>query len=210
MTPASTRTAAERSAPNGPDSELVRRARGGDLAAFGVLVERHRSLVYRVAARMVGADDADDVTQEAFLRAFHRLGKFRGDSPFRNWLLRITHNAALDALDRRKRDPSPSDRTTDEHDARAHAGSGVRMKTPADELEISERRGRLERKLEGLRPSHRSVLVLRDLEGLPYEQIAELTGMPLGSVKARLHRARAELIEILRTNTYDWELPDER
>jgi RNA polymerase sigma-70 factor (ECF subfamily) len=193
------------------DGDLVRRARGGDLAAFGELVERHRAVVYRIAARMVGRDDADDVAQEAFLRAFHRLDRFRGESPFGNWLMRIAHNAALDQLARRRRDPLPRD------DADDRPGDGELVttpargaKTPADELEENERRARLETKLEALRPAHRSVLVLRDLEGLPYDEIAELTEMPLGSVKGRLHRARAELVEILRTNTYDWELPDER
>jgi RNA polymerase sigma-70 factor (ECF subfamily) len=200
--------ATRRTKPTGPDSELVRRARGGDVLAFGELVERHRALVYRVAARMVGPDDADDVAQEAFLRAYHRLGKFRGDAPFRAWLLRITHNAALDTLDRRQRDPIASESASGEQVSDAVVP--VDHKTPADELEIAERRARLESKLDGLRPSHRSVLVLRDLEGLAYDEIAALTETPLGSVKGRLHRARTELIEILRSNTYDWELPDER
>jgi RNA polymerase sigma-70 factor (ECF subfamily) len=193
------------------DGDLVRRARGGDLAAFGELVERHRAVVYRIAARMVGRDDADDVAQEAFLRAFHRLDRFRGESPFGNWLMRIAHNAALDQLARRRRDPLPRDDADDRPgDGELVSTPALAAKTPADELEENERRARLETKLEALRPSHRSVLVLRDLEGLPYEEIAELTEMPLGSVKGRLHRARAELVEILRTNTYDWDLPYER
>jgi RNA polymerase sigma-70 factor (ECF subfamily) len=191
------------------DSNLVRRARGGDLTAFSALVERHRAVVYRVSARMVGADDADDVTQEAFLRAFHRLDRFRGDSPFRGWLLRIAHNAALDTLDRRQRDPLPhGEAGEDDHPPRDTVSATA--KTPAEALEASERRTRLERKLEGLKPIHRAVLVLRDLEGLSYDEIADVTETPLGSVKGRLHRARAELIEILRTNTYDWDLPDGR
>jgi RNA polymerase sigma-70 factor (ECF subfamily) len=193
------------------DSNLVRRARDGDVAAFGELVERHRAIVYRVAARMVGSDDADDVTQEAFLRAFHRLDRFRGDAPFGSWLLRIAHNAALDTLARRQRDPRPIEECDGDGQpdgVRVHASTADR--TPADALEASERRSRLELKLDRLRPAHRAVLVLRDLEGLAYEEIADVTETPLGSVKARLHRARAELVEILRTNTYDWELPDER
>ena len=91
----------------------------------------------------------------------------------------------------------------------AQGNGGEAPRTPADELEAAERRGRLEAKLDLLRPTHRAVLVLRDLEGLAYDEIAELTDQPLGSVKGRLHRARHELIEVLRTNTYDWELPDE-
>jgi RNA polymerase sigma factor (sigma-70 family) len=81
---------------------------------------------------------------------------------------------------------------------------------PVSQLEERERRERLELKLGALRREHRIVLVLRDLEGLSYEEIATVTESPVGSVKGRLHRARNELIEIMRANTYDWGLPDER
>src|SRR3954447_3397268 len=87
------------------DTELVRRTTLGELAAFEELVDRHRPVVVRVAAGIVGADDAEDVSQDAFLRAFHRLERFRGDAPFRSWLLRITHNAAIDHLARRRPEP---------------------------------------------------------------------------------------------------------
>jgi RNA polymerase sigma-70 factor (ECF subfamily) len=188
------------------DRALARRARRGDLAAFARLVERHRDVVYRVCARIVGPDDADDVTQEAFLRAFHRLDRFRGDAPFRAWLLRIAHHAALDTLERRRRHPAASEAEVQEADDDGRS----EPRTPADALEVSERRERLRRKLGLLRPAHRTVLVLRDLEGLSYDEIADLTDQPLGSVKGRLSRARSELIALLRSNTYDWELPDER
>ena len=81
------------------------------------------------------------------------------------------------------------------------------MREPAERLETRERIERLERKLHGLSHQHRTVLVLRDAEGLSYEEIAEITDTPIGSVKGRLHRARGEFIEMLRANTYDWELP---
>ena len=185
------------------DLSLVERTLGGDLAAFEELVELYRLDVYRVAARIVGPDEADDVAQDAFLRAFHKLDTFRGES-FRAWLLRITHNRALNVVARRKPqllDPAEQqERQEDEAPPR---------QDPARSLEDSERRGRLAVKLGQLRPAHRSVLVLRDLEGFSYEEIAEITDSPLGSVKGRLHRAREELIEILRRNTYDWELPSE-
>ena len=187
------------------DEALVSRTLSGDLAAFRTLVERHRDVVYRVAARIVGEADAEDVTQDAFLRAFHRLSLFRGESSFRSWLLRIAHNASLNALARRRDAPV-------EDVERAFPGAEIRggdVRTPADELELSERQERLARKLRLLRPSHRAVLVLRDVEGLTYEEIAQVTEMPLGSVKGRLHRARRELIEVLRNDRYDWELPDE-
>jgi RNA polymerase sigma-70 factor, ECF subfamily len=179
-----------------PDAELVRRTLRGELSAYGELVARHRDVVHRVVARIAGPQDADDLTQDAFLRAFHKLASFRGDAPFRAWLLRVAHNTALNALGRRR--PEPMAEVPEPE---------VQQPGPADALEARERRQRLERKLLGLTPSHRTVLVLRDLEGLSYEEIAEITETPLGSVKARLHRARNELAEMLRNNTYDWGIP---
>jgi RNA polymerase sigma-70 factor (ECF subfamily) len=181
------------------DAELVRRTTRGELEAFERLVDRHRPVVVRVAARIVGSDEAEDVSQDAFLRAFHRLPHFRGDAPFRSWLLRIAHNAALDHLGRRRPEPvDPETLDTSEPSA---------SRPPAERLEVRERIDRLERKLHGLSYQHRVVLVLRDAEGLSYEEIADITDTPLGSVKGRLHRARQEFVDILRANTYDWELP---
>ena len=181
------------------DVELVARTARGELVAFEQLVDRHRPVVVRVAARIVGSDEAEDVSQDAFLRAFHRLHHFRGDAPFRSWLLRITHNAALDHLGRRR--PEPVDPETLE------TAEQSLSRQPAERLEVRERIERLERKLRGLSPQHRTVLVLRDAEGLSYAEIADMTDTPIGSVKGRLHRARVEFIEMLRANTYDWELP---
>ena len=183
-----------------PDIELVRRAQAGELGAFESLVERHRDVVFRVAARVVGPEDAEDVSQDAFLRAFHRLDRFRGEGAFRSWLLQITHNAALSAIGRRRPEPI-------EEPDEVEAEGPTAIRGPVSQLESRERRKRLEMKIRLLRPEHRTVLVLRDVEGLSYEEIGEVAEMPLGSVKGRLHRARDELIDLLRRNTYDWELP---
>lgn len=187
------------------DRELVRRTLRGELDAFETLVTAHRDLVHRVAARMVGDSEAEDVTQDALLRAFHRLGSFRGDAPFRSWLLIIVRNTALNALARRKPVSIPEDAADSALDDRRRP----RQMTPADALELSERRARLAGKIRLLRPQHRSVILLRHVEGLSYEEIAEVTEAPLGSVKTRLHRARRELIDLLRNNAYDWQLPNE-
>ncbi|MBA2568195.1 MAG: sigma-70 family RNA polymerase sigma factor [Actinobacteria bacterium] len=181
------------------DESLVERTLAGDMSSFEELVERHRDLVLRVTRRIVGPSDAEDVTQDAFLRAFHRLRQFRGDSPFRAWLLRIAHNSALNSIARPRTEVETEESTADA------IPDPTRM--PADQLEVSERRERLALKLREVQPSHRTVLVLRDLEGLTYQEIADITETPLGSVKGRLFRARMELIEVLRRNTYDWELP---
>ncbi len=184
------------------DDALVARVLRGETAAFAELVERHEAVVLRVAGRIVGRDEAQDVSQDAFLRAFHRLPRYRGDGAFRAWLLQITHNAAISAATRRRPE------AVDAEAEAAEEPNPDAERMPAERLERREREERLERKLLGLSPAHRTVLVLRDVEGLAYEEIAMVTDTPLGSVKGRLSRARRELIDILRANTYDWELPE--
>jgi RNA polymerase sigma-70 factor (ECF subfamily) len=182
------------------DDHLVRATLAGDIRAFEQIVQRHRDVVLRVAARIVGEDDAEDVAQDAFLRAYHRLARWRADAPFRVWLLQIVHNSAVDALNRRRVPSIPLDESV-------HEMPDAAERTPAARLESAERLRRLDVKLKALSPPHRTVLVLRDVEGLSYDEIANVAGMPLGSVKARLHRARAELVDALRHNAYDWEMP---
>jgi RNA polymerase sigma-70 factor (ECF subfamily) len=183
------------------DDALVLRARRGDIGAFGTLVERHRDVALRVAGRIAGPADAEDAAQDAFMRAFHRLETFRGEAPFRAWLLQIVHHAALTVQGRRRR----TDREERDVEESVSDTDGTRL--PAERLEQRERSERLQRKLAQLPPAHRAVVALRDIEGLSYEEIATITEMPLGSVKGRLHRGRHELIELLRANTYDWGIP---
>lgn len=181
----------------------MQQARAGKLEAFEALVRRHQGVAYRVARRLVGPDDADDVTQDAFLRAFHRLGHYRGEGSFRAWVLQIVRNTALNAIEARRTEPYEAIGELVE------AGPAGSARTPVDQLEGRERRERLEAKVRLLPPAHRTVLVLRDIEGFSYEEVAAVTETPVGSVKGRLHRARSELIRILRENTYDWGLPHE-
>ncbi len=195
---------AAEAAPDDADAGLVRRCRQGDTAAFAELVSRHQDVVLRVAARIVGEDESADVAQDTFLRAFHRLDRFRGDASFRAWLLQIARNSALDALAARGRRPV----TSGDVEARTDLDDlAMTSRTPVQELDDRERRDRLRHKLRLLPDPHRAVLVLRELEGLSYEEIAVVTESPVGSVKGRLHRARGELAELLRRNTYDWQLP---
>jgi|SRR5215218_4002869 len=184
-----------------PDRALVERTLAGDLVAFETLVERHQGVAYRIAARIAGPDEAEDIAQDAFLRAFHRLSRFRAEGSFRAWLLQIVHNTALNVRAGRRSEPH------EEVESLVEAGVDEPERTPAERLEDRERRERLDSKVRMLQPAHRAVLVLRDLEGMSYEEIATVTETPLGSVKGRLHRARRELIQILRENTYDWGLP---
>src|SRR5581483_979170 len=140
------------------DEGLIERTRQGELDAFEVLVDRHRDLVFRTAARIVGPTEAEDVTQDAFLRAYHRLDQYRGTAAFRTWLLQITQNTALNSLTRTRR--RPADPVADAPEA----ADPDPVRQPARELERRERQQRLELKLRNLRPEYRSLLVLRDLE----------------------------------------------
>jgi RNA polymerase sigma-70 factor (ECF subfamily) len=182
------------------DDHLVHATLAGDLRAFEQLIARHRDVVLRVAARIAGEEDAEDVAQDAFLRAFHRLDRWRGEAPFRSWLLHIVRNSAIDAVGSGRVASLPLDESALEL-------ADADERSPAVRLESQERLRRLDVKLKALSPQHRTVLVLRDIEGLSYDEIATIAEMPLGSVKARLHRARAEFIDALRHNTYDWGLP---
>lgn len=107
------------------DVELVQRVRRGELDAYGELVERHRDVVHRVVARIAGAQEADDFTQDAFLRAFHKLSSLRGDAPFRAWLLRVAHNTALNA--------ERADRMAFQMDVGGPVGSLAQAAVPSEE-----------------------------------------------------------------------------
>lgn len=174
------------------------------MTAFGELVARHQDVVVRVTSRIVGLDESEDVAQDAFLRAFHRLDRFRGEGSFRAWLLQIARNSALDALSAQRRRASSGEMFDINQD---DGGTERTPRAPAHELEARERHERLRDKIRLLSDAHRTVLVLRELEELTYEEIAETTQTPLGSVKGRLHRARGELADLLRRNSYDWGIP---
>src|SRR4051812_22090655 len=147
------------------DDQLVRSTLAGDLRAFEQLIARHRDVVLRVAARIAGDDDAEDVAQDAFLRAFHRLDRWRGEAPFRSWLLHIVRNSAIDAVNSRRVASLPLDESALEL-------ADANERSPAVRLEAQERLRRLDVKLKALSPQHRTVLVLRDIEGLSYDEIA--------------------------------------
>jgi RNA polymerase sigma-70 factor (ECF subfamily) len=163
------------------EATLVRRARGGDREAFGLLVSRYQASVYRVV-RGVLADvtECEDVVQEVFLKAFASLGRFRGESGMFTWLYRIAVNEALRA---RRRRPW----------ARAEAIPEVEAPVPERPDEDGPSLAALERLLRKLPDEFRSIVVLRDIEGMAYKDIAETLEIPMGTVESRLFRARQEL-----------------
>lgn len=157
----------------------------GDRAAFGTLVERHESRVYNVAYRMLGrAEDATDAMQDVFLTCWRKLEGFEGRSAFTTWLYRITVNACYDALRRRSREQPAEEELPEiaEPDA-----------TEASDAAIDVHRG-----LAAIPEEFRAVVILHDLQGQPYEDIAEALGAPVGTIKSRLHRGRIALGRVLR------------
>lgn len=168
------------------DEALVRRAKAGDREAFGRLVDRFQAPVYRVVRGILSdASDAEDVAQEAFLRAYESLAKFRGESGFFTWLYRIAVNEALRA--RKRRAFAPIDAVPE--------AEAPRPETPDED---GPSPAALERLLGMLSDEFRAIVVLRDLEGLSYQEIAETLEIPMGTVESRLFRARRELRELWR------------
>ena len=169
---------------------LVERARAGDKAAFGTLVERFRPRIYALALHLTGScSEADDVTQEAFLRAYHQLGAFEGRSQFFTWLYRIAVNRALN----RKRDSQRRhDVTLD--DPRVQAAISVdSYGDPRRAAELRESYTRLVAALDQLSPTLRSTVVLVALQGLSHDEAGIILGCPPGTVAWRIHDARARL-----------------
>ena len=169
------------------DEELVRRTLDGDRAAFTVLVRRHERRVYSIALRMLGrAEDASDASQDAFLTAFTKLDRFRGEAAFSTWLHRVTVNACYDILRKRTRQPM------------LHAvGDDQLLPEPGPPVpdHAHQVAGALDARVAlGLVPEEfRAALILADVEDLPYEEISAILQIPLGTVKSRVHRGRIAL-----------------
>ena len=168
-----------------PDAPLVARAQKGDRWAFEQLVERHQHRLFTLAARLLGSpDDAGDAVQEALIRAWLGLPSFRRGARFSTWLYRICVNAVHDQ--RLKRRATPLDEIAEPAD-------------PRDAFLAQELSGELQRALNELDDDYRTAVVLYDLLGCSYAEIAELTGVAEGTVKSRIFRGRARLGELLGT-----------
>jgi len=187
---------------------LITRARGGDLTAFNSLVARFQDPVYSLALRMLASPQAaEDATQEAFIRAWTRLETFRGGR-FQSWLFTIVANLARDELRRRGRRPQTSlDAARDDPD-RASLDPVDLGPTPEAVAEQGDLRALLEAALAQLPDEWREIVVLSDVQDLAYEEIARITGLPLGTVKSRLSRARGRLRDIIGSSAEPNVLPD--
>lgn len=179
-----------------PDEEaLVARAQAGDAQAFAELVERYERKIYRLARHITGNDeDAEDVLQEAFLKAYENLPGFQGQSKFYTWLVRIAVNEALMKLRRRKTGKMVSlDETIDTGEETMAREIAVWEDNPEEQYSREELRRILEEAIETLPPLYRTVFVLRDVDELSTEETAEALGISVPAVKSRLLRARLQL-----------------
>lgn len=182
-----------------PEEEraLVARAAAGEEAAFERLVRAHEKLVYNAARKLTGnPEDAFDVAQEAFLRAWRHLSAFRGDSRFAVWLYRLTYNCAMDFL-RKNRDANSLSLTDEEGNERA-MNLPDDAPLPEEQVLREEQREAVRAAIRALPPEKRRILELREFEGRSYTEIAALLHIEEGTVKSRLARARASLAESLR------------
>jgi RNA polymerase sigma-70 factor (ECF subfamily) len=181
------------------DATLVSRCLAGEERAYAELLSRYRGRVYGLALRMVQNDtDAQDIAQEAFVKAFQSLASFDLDKPFAAWISKITANLCIDHYRRRRLQlvslDTPIDSERGERPREFEDGGP----DPAERFQLGEEEQRVNALLNSLPDKYRTVVLLRHKEDLAYEEIAEILGIPLGTVKARLHRAHNLLKRKLR------------
>lgn len=177
------------------DEELVARAREGDRPAFAHLVDRHRVSVFNLTLRILGnREDAEEAAQDAFVRAFRSLDRFRGDARFATWLYRIAVNVSLSSARRSRRDLSTISLSEPEDDE-----DGLPLQipdtsaNPAERFEQAEFREQVRNLVSALPPIYSAVISMYHIQSLSYDEISEALELPIGTVKARLFRARAAL-----------------
>lgn len=186
------------------DTELVRRCWEGDQGAFRTLVTRYHPRIFNLIYSLVrDRDEADDLAQEVFIKAFRSLSGFKGQAQVYTWLYRIAVNRCLDWLKNQRRHPETSLERVEVYGA---DGASLRSLGTADaEMDQRELGRALERALRALSPDYRVALTLREIDGLSYEEVADVMGCSVGTVKSRLFRARSQLQRMLADIHEDWK-----
>lgn len=180
------------------DEGLVKAAQKGDMQAFEELVARHRDKIYaRAYSMMRNEEEAIDLSQEAWVKAWQRLKQFQGESSFSTWMTRIVINLCLDQLRRQKRHRAESIEAMDEESGGVERQMPVVTVNPTERLERGELRKRIDEALNQLTYAHRTVLVLHEFEEMEYKEIAKTMGCSIGTVMSRLFYARRKMAAIL-------------
>lgn len=178
---------------NQDDQQLIRLTLDGQPEAFGHLIRKYQNRLFNGMVHILRSEpEAEDVVQDAFVLAFTKLESFKGNSAFFTWLYRIGYNVAITRIRRRK-----STVSIEGKDERGRLDFPDKGPSPADRLEQHEQADQLRLALDRLSDEHRSILVLREMEELDYDAIAEILNLPIGTVRSRLHRARTQLREQL-------------
>ena len=181
------------------DKALVQMAQKGDMQAFEELVARHRDKIYaRAYSMMRNEEEAVELSQEAWVKAWQRLVQFQGESSFATWLTRITINLCLDQIRKNKRQRSDSIEEMGEESGGVERQMEPVMFNPTERLERSELRARIDEAMKKLSHEHRTVLVLCEFEEMEYKEIAKVMGCSIGTVMSRLFYARRKLQTMLR------------
>lgn len=175
------------------DEQLVARAQAGDDRAFELLVRKYQHKVVKLSARYVNPADAQDVAQEAFIKAYRALPRFKGNSAFYTWLYRISINTAKNHLVARSRRPASQDIDVADAEAFGHTERFSEQDTPEALLESEEIRDTVIRAIQALPEDLRTAIMLRELDGMTYEDIAQAMECPVGTVRSRIFRARAAI-----------------
>ena len=180
------------------ESRIVQKVIRGDVNAFEKLVIEYEKSVYNIALRMTGnSEDASDMTQEAFIKAYNSLQSFRGDSKFSVWLYRIATNVCLDFLRSRSRKPTVSLSVEDNEGEEVQLDVADESQSPELLLDRQMTRESVRRGLDTLSPEYRQILLLREIQGLSYDEISQALGLEVGTVKSRIFRARKKLCTFL-------------
>ena len=183
------------------EARLIQRVRKGDADAFEPLMREHQTMVYNLALRLLKNEtDAWDASQEAFLKAYTSLGDFRGESRFSGWLYRLTSNICIDMLRRQKRLAETSLQTEDEDGEELTLSIPDERFSPEKIMEQHELRRAVQSALDELTDDCRTIIILREMGGLSYEELADTLHIEAGTVKSRLNRARKKLCAILMKN----------
>jgi RNA polymerase sigma-70 factor (ECF subfamily) len=177
------------------DARLIKDSLQGDSAAFGQLVRKYQDRLFNTVVHVAGSrEEAEDVVQEAFVQAYLKLSSFHGNSAFYTWLYRIAFNIAVS---RRRRKKNELSLDASREDAGREPTDDV--ESPGEHVLREERAHLVHAALASLSEEHRAILVLREMDGFEYEQISEILDLPTGTVRSRLHRARLQLREQLKT-----------